>query len=54
MKTKDFKDFLKTFSDMLDRAGAGEQARAWRTLLPIFEVKPTANVSASSDMLSRL
>lgn len=44
MKAKDFKDFLKTFSDMLDQAGAGEQATGWRALLPIFEVSPSKNV----------
>lgn len=45
MKAKDFAQFVGTFSDVLAAAGANEAAKAWQTLLPIFSIKPTANVS---------
>ena len=54
MKAKDFGDFLKTFANLLDAAGAGEQASGWRTLLPIFELKPAANVADTCRTLSSL
>ncbi|MGH6816481.1 MAG: hypothetical protein ACREC6_12330 [Hyphomicrobiaceae bacterium] len=44
MKARDFAQFVEAFSDVLDEAGAGGRAEAWRALLPIFNIKPTANV----------
>jgi hypothetical protein len=52
MNAKSFGLFLESFSETLDRAGAAEQAYAWRLLLPIFQAKPSAGVGTLCKSLA--
>src|SRR5690606_20481126 len=45
MKARDFGDFISTFADLLHDASADRQSEAWRSLVPVFQASPSANVS---------
>jgi hypothetical protein len=54
MIAKDFAQYLERFADLLDSAGAIEQARAWRAAVPIFQARPSAKVKDVCSAISKL